>query len=66
MIPDRLKRKARRCGSGLITVMVLVSILVVLACANARTLHRLRTHIRLVERQQEQRLATPSPAPKGK
>jgi len=47
----------RRRGVGLIVVMVLVSVMAIYVLANTSALSRLRSHLKLIEKQQLERWA---------
>jgi len=53
------KRRGRRRGTGLIVVLVLVTVMAVYVTTNLSALGRLRGFLDLVEKQQVQRLRSP-------
>jgi len=57
----RLSKRAKQRGVAVIVVLALLAIILLYIGANARTLYYLGREIKLIERQQIQRLAKPQP-----
>jgi Tfp pilus assembly protein PilX len=58
---DRWKRKWRQRGSGLIVVMVLLTVMAIYLATNSTQLDRLRRTLDRVEKQQIERIQPPAP-----